>query len=196
VFGAAGCRNPFTPATPQAPTGTPVLENFSWPDSVLRTMSDAYMNHSASGRSAYYDALADSFSATHAPGVPGLFLNPPTSWDLRLEKLLYDYLGAQYAGYTYSFTWKKDDSVPDDAYTDEGGGYATRHMSYELLAINPDGTLLYTVAVGNADLVFVKRSGRWQLYSWADRLSLGGNAADTDHPSMGWRRLDSSRSSS
>ena len=35
AVGMSGCQNPFVPATPQQPSGTPVVENFSTPEHLL-----------------------------------------------------------------------------------------------------------------------------------------------------------------
>lgn len=197
---AAGCQNPFTPATPQAPSGTPVVENWTLPDSVLRTMADALMNHSASGRNAYYNALADStspampeFYAFAYPTVADLFPTAPTVWDSKLEKLFYDNLINVYGTYTYSFKWSEDLSQVADEGADGSGTTALLHRTYQLQAISPDGNDVRIVTIGAADLSFAKVEGRWYLIRWQDRLSKDWPVpSDSDHPSMGWRRLNSS----
>ena len=198
---ASGCLNPFQPATPEKPTGTPVVENFSTPDKLLATMAAAVMNKGPSGRNAYYDALADStspstpaFYAFHFPAVMDAWINPPNPWDRRLEKLFYDYLITVYSNFTYTYAWAPDNTSPADE-LDESAGTALYHRYYELQATSADGLTTKIIAVGYADLTLQKLNSRWYLVHWNDRISReGANLADPEHRSMGWRRLDSTTS--
>ena len=204
VLGAAGCVNPFQPATAELPTGPGVVQNFSTPDKLLQTLSDAITIKGPSGRSAYYAALADStgpstpaFYAFHYPSVVDAWRlstlrDPPSPWDLRLEKLFYDYLIERFPGLIYTFTWSHDNSSPTDEF-DDAAGTALYHRRYEVQASTPDGLTSKWVALGYADLYFQKLNGRWYLYRWEDRLNPadGVDPADPEHPTMGWRRLDS-----
>jgi hypothetical protein len=196
---AGGCVNPFLPATPEAPTGKGVVANYSTVEKLLQTMADAIADKSASGRSAYNGALADSvtlgtraFYATPYPAVRDLYANPTDPWGIDFEKRFYDYLIGVVQTFTYSFKWSPDNSRPID-FTDEVAGLAIYHRKYELLASSPDGLDLKTVAVGYADLYLQRLNSRWYLYRWEDRIDPGVGVlpADASSWSMGWRRLDS-----
>jgi len=197
------CVNPFQPATPESPTGKGVTENFATPDLLLQTMSDAISTKGTSGRNAYYDVLADS---TGTPGMPAFYAfhfpavvdawrlstqrDPPNPWDIRLEKLFYDYLIGLLPTFTYTFVWAPDNSSPVDQY-DPTAGTALYHRYYELQATS--GSINKTIAIGYADLYMQKVNGRWWLYRWEDRVNPpdGVNPTDPDRLSMGRRRLDS-----
>ncbi len=201
----SGCRNPFQPATPELPTGLPVIENFSSPDSLLTTMANAVMKKGTSGRNAYYHALADStggltpgFYAVPYPAVADAWRltaqrDPPNPWNLPLEKLFYDYLIAVLPGFTYSFAWAHDNTQSVDI-LDDGAGTALYHRYYELQASSADGLTTKTIAVGYADLYMLKVNSRWYLTRWEDRVGKDQSLADPEQRSMGWRRLDSTTS--
>ena len=205
---AGGCVNPFQPATPEPPTGSPVIENFTTPDKLLATMADAIMKQGSSGRNAYYDALADStgpatpaFYAFHYPAVVDAWRitakrDPPNPWGLRLEKLFYDSLISILPGFNYTFTWVRDETYSQLDQLDETAGTALYHRYYELQASSSDGGINKLIAVGYADLYMQKVNSRWFLVRWEDRVSpaYGVNPADSDNRSMGWRRLDSTGS--
>jgi hypothetical protein len=204
---AAGCTNPFEPATPEAPVGNAVLEDFTKPDRLLQTMANAIENKGPSGRNAYYDAIADSvgpstpaFYAVHDPLVVDAWRltaqrDPPDPWDFRLEKLFYDYLIAVLPQFTYTFQWAPDNSRVLDQ-IDDGAGTALLHRYYVLQATSKDGKIEKIIAIGYADLYLRKVSSRWVLVRWEDRYdpTVGVNPADPDARSMGWRRLDSTTS--
>jgi hypothetical protein len=200
---AAGCVNPFKPATPEAPTGNPVIENFSTPGQLLTTMAAAVMK-GPDGRNAYSDALADSTLIA----MPGFYAVPyptvadawrittqrdlPDPWTLPMEKLFFDYLtSAQVSlGFTYTFTWSYDNTA-SDSLLDETAGIALYHRQYNLQASSADGNIIKTIATGYADLYMRKPNNRWYLTRWEDRIGAGQSIADPEQRSMGWRRLDS-----
>jgi hypothetical protein len=162
------------------------------------------MKKGSSGRNAYYDALADSTSAStpafyafHYPAVVDAWRltaqrDPPNPWDLRLEKLFYDYLISVLPEFTYVFAWGPDNTAQLDQ-IDDSAGTALVHRYYELQALSSDGQIQKTIAIGFADLYMQKVNSRWVLIRWEDRVNPadGVNPADPDHRSMGWRRLDS-----
>ena len=202
AVGVSGCQNPFVPATPQQPSGTPVVENFSTPEHLLTTMADAIMKGSG-GRNAYYNALADSTGGL----TPGFYAVPypavadewratrplPDPWNLPLEKLFFDYLTSVLPTFTYTYAWAADNTQPVDE-LDETAGPALYHRYYELLASSADGLTTKTIAIGYADLYMVKVNSRWYLTRWEDRVGSGQSLADPEQRSMGWRRLDSTTS--
>lgn len=196
---AGGCVNPFRPATPEAPTGKGVVANYSTVEKLLQTMAEAIADKSASGRSAYNGALADSvalgtraFYATPYPAVRDLWTNPTDPWDIVVEKRFYDYLIGVAQTFTYAFYWSPDDTRPSDT-IDEPSGTATYHRKYVLVASSADGLDERTIAIGYADLYLQKLNSRWYLYRWEDRIDPGAGVvpADASSWSMGWRRLDS-----
>jgi hypothetical protein len=195
---AGGCVNPFRPATPEASTGKGVVANYTTVEKLLQTLREAIQDKSASGRSAYNGALADSvalgtraFYATPDPAVRNLYTNPTEPWDIGLEKRFYDYLIAVVQTFTYNFQWTTDTTSPSD-FTDEAAGLALYHRHYELQAISPDGDPK-TIAIGYADLYLQRLNGRWYLYRWEDRIdpTVGVVPADASERSMGWQRLSS-----
>jgi hypothetical protein len=204
ALSASGCQNPFTPATPEPPSGTAVVENFSTPGKLLTTMAAAIMKGSP-GRNAYVNALADSTLNTTLPGFYAIPYGAvgdawrittsrtlPDPWNLPLEKLFFDYLtSAQVSlGFSYTYAWEYDDTAPDSL-LDEVAGTALYHRHYNLQASSEDGLIIKTIATGYADLYMVKRNSRWYLTRWEDRVGAGQSIADPEQRSMGWRRLDS-----
>ena len=164
----AGCTNPFQPAQPQIPSATAVVENFTEPDSVLRTMADALAARSG-GQNAYSDALADSISlstsafyAFYDPTVADAWKatshrDPTSPWSNRLEGLLFAWLVTlRNPDWIYTLQWLPDQTSPRDQ-IDESAGTALLHRHYTLAA-GQAGTAPSILAVGYADLSFVRVS--------------------------------------
>ncbi len=197
-----GCTNPFAPAKPQPPNGGGVIEDFSTPDRLLQTIEDAIKDKGPSGATAYADAMGDStgpgtraFYAFHDSRVVdawriGAQRDPPSPWDLRLERIFYNYLIGVFPTFEYTFQWASDPNSPLDDRQPES---AVLHRYYVLQASGADGAIQKIIAIGYADLYLQKRDSRWFLYRWQDRLdeNIGVNPTDTDNRTMGWRRLDS-----
>lgn len=198
-----GCTNPFTPAVPEKPSGTAVIENFNTPEALLTTLAAAIAARGVSGRLAYYDALADSTDATrfafrafHAPAAVEAWhvdthLDPPTWVRRPYEELFYDHLAELYPSFTYNFVWSPDNLSSDPG--PEVDGLVTLRRHYTLIATSTDGAIEKIIAIGYADLLMQKAGGRYYLYRWEDRIDpeFGARPTDPDNLSMGARRLES-----
>ena len=205
LLAPAGCTNPFQPATPEAPLGASVPENFKSRDGVLQTIQAAIAAQSPAGSVAYMHALAESTSSTthefyafHSDSVvlawrPSSQHDPPAIWGRALESHLYDYLTGEVAqGQSLAMVFTTDPDSPNPE-IDEVAGTALIHQHYVLQRYNADGSRLEIVAVGNADLSMYRVNGNWSIYRWQDRLDpqYGVNPSPTERRSMSWRRLDS-----
>jgi len=198
----SGCVNPFAPAKPEPPNGGGVVEDFSTPKKLLQTIADALADKGPSGATAYADAMGDStgpgtraFYAFHDPRVVDAWRanaqrDPPDPWDLRLERIFYNYLIGFFPSLDFSFQWATDPNSPlDDVQTDS----AVLHRRYVLQGSGAGGAIQTIIAIGYADLYLQKRDSRWFLYRWQDRLdeSVGVNPTEDYNRTMGWWRLNS-----
>lgn len=202
----AGCTNPFTPASPEKPNASAIVEDFTTPAGVLNTIALGVMARGVNGRSAYTDSFADStspstpaFYAFHDPAVTDAYViksgSQPPDWTLYYERRFYDYLSiVAPSTYTYTFAWAPDNNSPSDQ-IDLTAGTALLHRYYVLEASSSTVNAVY--AVGYADLYLQKVNGRWVLYRWQDRVdpTVGVQPADGTGFSIGYRRLDSLSSS-
>lgn len=198
-----GCRNPFTPATPEPPAAGGVVEDFRTPDKVLETISLAIADKGQNGATAYANAYADStqptdkaFYAFHWPAAVDAWRassprDPPNPWDLRLERAFYQYLVAYRPTASYLMTWDADPTSPSDE-IEVTPNLALIHRRYVLFTSTSE-TDVSVIAIGYADLYLYKDNGRWYIYRWQDRVdpNIGVNPVDLDQLSMGARRLDS-----
>jgi hypothetical protein len=205
----AGCTNPFTPSTPEKPTGSAIVPVLTSPENTLATLGAA-LSDFASGQNAYTQAIAESttagvfaFYAFHFPTVVDAWhsetsLQPPNPWDRTLELKFYTYLGEVYPEYTYTWTWGPDNLSPDPPPVDDVNGLALLRRHYTLYATSADGNIQHLIAVGYADLYLQRVNGQWRLYRWEDRLDpdYGLHPRDPDNICMGRRRLDSTSGAS
>ena len=196
------CVNPFKPADPELPEAGAVIENFSWPDSVLDTMDRALETRTTSGAGAYIRAFAEStqfgdraFRAFYDGPVKdnwqaSTHQTAPEPWDLRLEQNVHTKIAGLRPTFAYRWEWTEDTGSPKD----EDPALADTvlyHRHYDLFASS--GTAEERIAVGFADLSFQKKEGRWSLFRWVDRVdpAVGVTPAKTDERTMSWRRLES-----
>ncbi len=202
----ASCTNPFRPADPPPPSGNAVVENFATPAAVLETIADAIRNKGPSGQTAYANAFAEStatrltsraFYAFHFPAVVANWRTisqrePPSPWDLTLERNFYNYLVGVYETFDYTFVWERDSGSPNDE-IDDASGTALLHRKYTLVASSESTLEVKVIAIGFVDLFLYKDSGRWAIYRWQDRIDpqVGVTPVDPDELSMGARRLNS-----
>lgn len=190
----SGCVNPFKPADPERPTGgVSVLENFIEPESVLVTMERAVAAQS-DGSTAYENALAPGFLATHAPEVVDQArtagVDVPAEWNLTRERNnLFQYLVGLRTD-QYELTFFRDNSLPAD---ELASGQVLLHRKYTVFTRRVDGTIQDTLALGIAELTLQLDNSRWAVSLWKDTYlpEIGVNPVDTDLQSMGARRLNS-----
>jgi hypothetical protein len=175
-----GC-NLFQPRTPQPPSQGGVPIDYSSPAATLATMASA-IEAKAAGNStvAYLGALADAtngdvqtFIATFDPDVVTAWeattnKNPPSEWNLSLENLFFIHL-PELSGNTYNFYWREDVQHPNDE--DPAPNVKVLHRQYELTATPASGGNVEILAIGYADLTFMKSSNgnRWVIARWEDR---------------------------
>lgn len=204
AIAAAGCTNPFAPATPESPDAGGIVEDFSTPAKLLGTLEAAMGNKGPSGRLAWRDAMADStgagtraFYAFQDPRVLSAWrlsspVTPPDPWTIDNETRFYDKFIGQFDG-EYVLVFDKDDTSPKDD-IDESAGTALLHRKYYVGATASSTTLI--VAIGYVDLYLVKYQGRWFVVRWDDRLDplIGVDPADPNNRTLGWRRLESAAS--
>lgn len=199
-----GCiENPFTPASPEAPTGGGPITNFTTPEKLLTTIEEA-ISAENEGAVAYGEVIADSttnttpfgFYAVPDPGVlaawratPGAG-DPYDPGDVRHERLFFSELVQVLESFDYVFVFGPDNS--GTSLDDIGPETALLHRYYVLQATSADGRITKEIAIGYADLTLRKHNGRWWLARWDDRVDplIGVNPANTDNRTMGARRLD------
>jgi len=177
-----GC-NLFQPRTPEPPSQGGVQTNYSDPASTLATMARAIEAKAAgNSTSAYLGALADSLVSGDAQNFIAYFdpaavaawqsvtgKTPPLEWGPSLENLLFIHL-PELSGNGYNFYWREDVQHPNDE--DPAPGVKVLHRQYELTATPAAGGNVETLAIGYADLTFIKSSGgdRWVIARWQDRV--------------------------
>ena len=201
-----GCVNPFQPASPEAPSGAPVIEDFKTPFKVLETMQAGIENRTINGANAYLHALADStaagdraFRAFYDPAVKSSWesanqLSAPEPWDLRLERNLHSKLSEIRPTYNYTFQWDLDPASPSDDDPNAAPDDTVQfHRHYTLFAA-PTGGENEIIGIGFVDLSFQKESsGRWSIFRWHDRVdpAVGVNPAQPDQRTFSFWRLES-----
>jgi hypothetical protein len=190
----AGCDY-FSPTEPEPPDpGTPLIGDFSHPDSTLATWARAIEAKGGSGAtSVYREAFADSTVPT-TPAYHQFFwpedvreyenttgLDAPADWGIQDEITFYGYFVGYRPG-EYHVELVPDPPNPDDL-TDPD--VAELHRHYTVTA----GSV--TIARGFADLVLIRGSdARWRITVWEDRRDPLANPS-TEERSLGWRRLNS-----
>ena len=198
------CTNPFAPRNPEPPSQGSLRTNYTEPDSTLGTMALA-IEAKAGGNalSAYLGALADSIpdgqdffayfdgaAAARWQNVTGRQL--PDVWGVDLEERFFNHLPSLSAQRAYDFAWLEDVEHPNDE--DLASGQKLLHRQYLLLAV-PEGLgAPDTLAIGFADLTFIKSrtADKWVISRWQDRVdpAAGANPANTSHLSFSARRLE------
>lgn len=174
-----GC-NLFQPRTPQPPLQQGgIVANYSLPAATLETMARA-IEAKAAGNSldAYAGGLADSidagddenFIAFFDPAVAAaLGRTPPAIWGPDLEKQLFTHL-PELSTNRYTLVWNLDIQHPNDE--DPAPNVKILHRQYVLTATAEGSSNSETLAIGFADLTFIKsKSGdRWVIARWQDRF--------------------------
>jgi hypothetical protein len=202
LLAGSGCTNPFTPATPEPPSGAGVPEEFGTIDLLLQTMETAIQARSTSGANAYIAAFAESttasqraFRAFHDPAVKAAWLAgsggqaAPEPWTLALERGLYSELSRIRPNDPYIFLFTPDAQSPGDE--DLGNNVTSIHRKYQLFA-TPNGVDPVVIASGYADLLLLYDGHNYSILEWHDRLDpdFGVNPPDSQR-SFTYYRLES-----
>ncbi|MEY4375327.1 MAG: hypothetical protein RL760_1494 [Candidatus Eisenbacteria bacterium] len=195
----AGCVNPFKPSDPERPDGTGVPENFGTTDDLLQTLQLAVESKSLNGENAWVHAFSDSVTNAdrayrhfYDPAVKqtwqtGTSLTAPEPWDLTLERGLPRFLFGVRQNLGYAWQWGFDSYSTND---EEAADTALVHRKYTLVASN--GSQSEVIAIGYCDLSLQRKSGRWWIVNWNDRVdpTIGANPSN-DQRTMTWWRLQS-----
>jgi hypothetical protein len=184
----------FRPATPEPPSGSAIVPDYSSVEATLETMTkgiDDKAQHN--GLSAYIGALADTntdpraFHAFFDPLTLSRYVGTvPADWSRALEEQkFYPNFVRKYSG-DYDMQFTTDPSAGNDDITDNT---ALLHRRYQVVVTLADGTP-DTVANGFANLYLVKSSAnRWVVVRWDDRED--SSPPGPDALSFGQRRLES-----
>ena len=182
VLALGGC-NLFQPRTPEPPSRAGLRIDYSDPDSTLETLARA-IEAKAPGTSlsAYMGGLGDSITAGDAENFIAYFddralavwhgvtgKDPPAEWGPALERQFFGDL-PNLSGNRYNFTWLRDVEHPYDE--DPALNVKILHRQYLLIAIPAGGGTVEKLAIGYADLTFIKSnaSNRWVIARWQDRV--------------------------
>jgi hypothetical protein len=202
----AGCTDLFKPRTPEPPTEAGVPTNYFDPDSTLATMARAIVAKAGSNAlSAYLGGLADSvgagdgaefyayFDAAAAArwqSVSGREL--PAVWTrIPLEERFFNSLPGLSGTRPFEFDWLPDVEHPIDE--ELGINQKLLHRQYLLLALPTGVENADTLAIGYADLLFIKSlsADKWVIRRWQDRVdpAVGANPVNPSQLSFSARRL-------
>ncbi len=202
---AAGCHNPFAPATPEPPSDSGntinISVNYSNVDAVLNTLVQAISARGhGNGPDAYIDSFADSSQNEQPPLAIGFDPDvvadriqagkAPPDWTRDKELVFYRYLStlSPSSTDTYDLTFAKYDSAPADITT---GSSNTLYREYTLTAFGVDGSQTL-IAVGRVDLTVTEvATNRWKITTWSDHRDPAYPAGDVTHPSFSRLRIDS-----
>ncbi len=201
---AAGCRNPFAPATPEPPSDSGstinISANYSNVDAVLNTLVQAISARGqGNGPDAYINSFADS-SQNEPPLAIGF--DPDVvaeriqagkaapAWTRDKELVFYRYLGTLSPSSTDTYDLKFDPygSAPADITT---GTSNTLYREYTLTAFGVDGSQTL-IAVGRVDLTITQvATNRWKITTWSDHRDPAYAPGDVTHPCFSRLRIDS-----
>ena len=203
VLTTGGGCNYFAPAKPEPPAPGVVIDAiYTDTESTLETIRRAIEAKGLGNGSAAY---AGGFADSTEPATPGFhqFFWPEEQrrwedithriapdWDFDYEQNFYTKF-IQLRSEPYKMEWGPDDNAePDDI--DDAAGRALIHRHYRVIAESEDQSTSLVIAIGYADLTFIKfPSGDWKITRWDDRPDpLADPAARPDEVTLGQRRLD------
>ena len=192
-----GC-NFFRPAQPQPFTAAPFLPDYRDPNATLQTIADGLRDKARTiGITAYAGAFAESTSAT-TPAYHHFFWpddvfnwssanggRSAPDWDFRLEQNFYIKF-VNLRGAAYGLQWSEDVLHPDDVRDNQ----ASVHRHYLLTTETEDGTITDTLAVGYADLTFIRSpAASWRITRWDDRIDPNAGPNNPEAVTLGRQRL-------
>jgi hypothetical protein len=178
MLGAKGGCGLFTPRVPESPKTARFPASYVDPESTLKTMKLAIEDRTSDGLTAYLGALADS-PLTDAQGFHAFFdpvavqrwqsvagRLPPDDWPPSREQGFFTYFVHLYQN-TYDVTWTVNVNRPNDDILSPTEKVLHRH--YLVLSIPASASQIDTIAVGFADLTFLRSSpSRWVVTRWQD----------------------------
>ncbi len=193
----AGCGL-FKPDVPEGSGGNIYEKHYETPDSTLASMAIALeAKGDGNAKDVYAGALADTLPTGSDPRAFHAFFDievyrqqpapivGPDGWDRQHELDFYDRLSA-YLPYVYDMTWIKGPGEVDPPLT--GTITDAFRRSYVLRAIHTGGN--DTIAIGTADLYFVRSGTNWLLFRWDDQADRTPGANPDQHRSFSYRRLN------
>ena len=192
-----GCSDSSTPPLSPYPP-RPVVTYYTDPTHTLGTLAAGMVdkNHS-NGDEAYLGGLADSSTVSSVDGrafhaffdARDLDGHPwPHDWTRELEPQLLHDLFAKYSS-PFVMTWEPYEPAGNESGSADD---SLLHRKYTIVQLVRNGstTRREIIAVGAADLSFVRsahKPGRWVIAQWQDYRALG---PDSVGPTLGSRRLE------
>lgn len=197
----SGCNGLFKPATPEPPSGPPIIPNYSSPEATLRTMV-AGMQAKGPGALAWQGAFADSANPADGPAYHQVFdaidyqsytsscgCTPPSDWLYGQEEDFFQhFLSNVHPSDAFSARFDLVEELPDPI---PGDTQALLYREYQVLATSTDTLTTSIIAIGIADLTFTKFQDRWLITRWVDHRSPRANPKDLEQLTLGRRRLES-----
>ena len=190
----------FKPAEPErGGSGRPIPTDFSTPTAALGTLARGMEDKSGNGQNVYLSALAESTEASSGDGrgfhaffdVRDMIEVPPhdPDWTRELEPSVYNLLVQRYS-LPFEMTWEPYEPAGNETGTVDD---SLLHRKYRIVAVSSVGNTITrnTIAVGAADLSFVKSQrdlGKWVIATWQDFRAIGSDSALV---TLGHRRLES-----
>ena len=195
ILASMGCDDTLTGARPR------VISDYSTPTLALETLAKGLEDKGATnGQDAYMGAFAEStLTSGDGRAFHAFFDNrdlrenpawdPDQDWGKERERMMYAYLVRLFAS-KYEVTWEpyaangNETGTPNDSLL---------HRKYRVVQLIRTGSMITRspVAVGAADLRFVRSSttaGKWVIATWQDYHTPD---ADSAQVSLGGRRLQS-----
>ena len=193
--GGVGTCPFFEPTAPESPNRPPIIGNFSNPTNTLQSLARGMMDKNLSnGQAVYMDALADSSAVSTGDGraFHALFdtrdlIQLPWNgdWNKELEPQVYRDLLLKFT-FPFEMTWE-----PYEPAGNETGGVddSLLHRKYKLVQLIKNGNAIRRepIAIGAADLYFVRSGGDWVIAIWQDARTID---ADSSQVTLGKRRLE------
>jgi len=167
----------FKPAEPEPPAGETIAGNYSTVDSTLDTMALAIRAKAQlDGENAYLRALADptldgrSFEAEFDPATVARYLaasgtDVPNPWRRDSESLFYQGFARSNQNDAHDMRWADGDQTDPPPAADS----AIVFRKYFVNGKSSTTSQVYPIAVGQAEMHFVRNSRGWIMVRWIDR---------------------------
>lgn len=170
----AGC-DLFKPAEPEQPAGETILGNYTTIDSTLDTMALAVRAKAQlDGENAYLRGLADAtldgrvFIAEFDPATVSRYLQTgtdvPNPWRIEHEGTFYRRFAGSDGTDAHDMEWRPGDQSDPTAAPDS----AIVFRKYVVTG-RSSSNIAYTIAVGQAEMHFIRNSRGWIMVRWIDR---------------------------
>jgi hypothetical protein len=194
----SGCKGLFTPATPEPPSGQPIVPHYESVESTLRTMKLGLAAKNGQGASAWTGAFDETgYHQDFDPRDLAFYesscqCEAAKDWGFAEEQQFYRSFIEVRPSDDYLATFDPMPENPDD---EPGSTHALIHRHYQVLANSPGGNATTIIAIGSADLTFDLKDGKWLITRWGDRVD--STVAGTVNPNDPWqltlgrRRLES-----